>query len=76
MLHSQHSRALTRFVAFGPIGTALGALQYECLWRLNPAPVDQRAWITWCVSAAMSIAWIHAVHCRLDRKSTRLNSSH
>jgi putative flippase GtrA len=52
-----------RFLLVGPFGHALGALQYELLWRANPLE-GARAWSTWCVSSALGIAWIHAVHCR------------
>lgn len=52
-----------RFLVVGPFGTALGALQYELLWRANPLPAGQRAWTTWSVSSALGIAWIHGVHC-------------
>lgn len=54
---------LARFLLVGPFGHALGALQYELLWRMNPL-AGARAWSTWCVSSALGIAWIHAVHCR------------
>jgi len=54
---------LARFLLIGPFGHALGALQFELLWRVNPL-VATRAWTTWCVSSAIGIAWIHAVHCR------------
>jgi putative flippase GtrA len=54
---------LARFLLVGPFGHALGALQYELLWRVNPLD-GARAWSTWCLSSALGIAWIHAVHCR------------
>lgn len=54
---------LVRFLLLGPIGHALGALQYALLWRINPL-VEARAWTTWCFSSALGIAWIHALHCR------------
>lgn len=54
---------LARFLLVGPFGHALGALQYELLWRVNPLH-GARAWSTWCVSSALGIAWIHVVHCR------------
>lgn len=54
---------LGRFLLVGPFGHALGALQYTWLWNANPL-TEARAWSTWCVSSALGIAWIHAVHCR------------
>jgi putative flippase GtrA len=52
-----------RFLLLGPFGHALGALQYSLLWHANPA-AHARAWSAWCVSSALGIAWIHALHCR------------
>jgi len=46
------------------VGMALGALQFELLWRLNPLPAAHRSWTTWLVSHGLGIAWIHALHCR------------
>jgi hypothetical protein len=39
-------------------------LQFDLLWRLNPVDERRRAWTTWCLSSAVGICWIHAVHCR------------
>jgi putative flippase GtrA len=54
---------LLRFLAVGPFGVALGALQYELIWRLAP-DVSMRSGASWVLSSALGIAWIHAVHCR------------
>lgn len=56
-------RSFARFLAVGPIGCALGALQYELLWRVNPLATAREA-TTWIVSSSIGIAWIHAIHCR------------
>jgi len=56
-------RQFGRFVAVGPIGVVLGALQYELLWSLNPV-VGHRGATTWLVSSIIGVAWVHALHCR------------
>ena len=55
---------LLRFLLVGPFGVALGALQYELVWRLMPAH-SARSGTSWVVSSVLGIAWIHAVHCRV-----------
>jgi putative flippase GtrA len=54
---------LARFLAVGPCGIALGALQYELIWRFAP-DVSFRSGASSALSSALGIAWIHAVHCR------------
>lgn len=61
---------LLRFLAVGPFGLALGALQYELVWRLAP-DVPVRSGASWVVSSALGIAWIHAVHCRFTFRAGR-----
>jgi putative flippase GtrA len=68
--HRDRRGAFARFLAVGPVGTALGALQYECLWRLHPdAPF--RSGSTWLLSSLLGVAWIHAIHCRFTFRARR-----
>ena len=61
---------LLRFLAVGPFGVALGALQYELVWRLMP-DVPARSGASWVVSSAIGIAWIHAIHCHFTFRAAR-----
>jgi putative flippase GtrA len=63
-------RELVRFFAFGPIGTLLGALQYEAIWRLLPAG-SMRSGASWLLSSTIGIAWTHALHCRFTFRAPR-----
>lgn len=58
------ARQFTRFAAVGPLGVALGAVQYESLWLLNPV-ASHRAASTWIISSAIGVLWVHALHCRV-----------
>ncbi len=60
----QAARQFLRFLAVGPVGMALGAVQYELLWRLNPLDTV-RAGSTWVVSSLLGVAWVHALHQRV-----------
>ena len=57
------AREFARFLAVGPVGLALGGMQYELLWRLHPAGPN-RAATTWLVSSVIGVAWVHVLHCR------------
>lgn len=48
----------------GPLGVALGAVQYELLWLLNPV-ASHRAASTWIVSSVVGVLWVHGLHCRV-----------
>lgn len=61
---------LLRFLAVGPFGMALGALQYELVWRLMP-DVPARSGTSWVLSSVLGIAWIHAIHCRFTFRAAR-----
>lgn len=63
-------RHLLRFVAIGPLGVALGAVQYELLFRLLRV-ADHRHAIAWFVSAVIGVAWVHALHCRFTFRGPR-----
>lgn len=61
---SHPARQFARFVAVGPLGVALGAVQYELLWLLNPV-ASHRAASTWIVSSVVGVLWVHGLHCRV-----------
>jgi len=58
-----------RFVAVGPLGVGLGALQFELLWLVNPW-TEYRASSTWLVSSLVGVLWVHALHCRFTFAAT------
>lgn len=61
-LHPHPAGQFTRFVAVGPLGVALGAVQIKLLWLLNPV-ASHRAASTWIISSAIGVLWVHALHC-------------
>ena len=62
-------KQFTRFLAVGPVGIGLGALQYELLWWINPLD-GLRASSTWLVASLIGVTWVHALHCRFTFRSS------
>ncbi|MEX1025594.1 MAG: GtrA family protein [Planctomycetota bacterium] len=62
--------AFARFLAVGPVGVALGAAQYELLWRINPLE-HARGATTWAASFLIGVAWVHALHVRFTFRAER-----
>lgn len=66
-------RQFQRFVLVGPVGVALGWVQYRAIYQVL-------AWLglfgshreasTWLLSAVVGIAWCHALHCRFTFRET------
>ncbi|MHB8838484.1 MAG: GtrA family protein [Gemmatimonadaceae bacterium] len=66
---SWRTRPFVRFLAVGPLGLTLGAVQFELLWMLVPSDAF-RAGSTWIVSSVIGVAWMHALHCQFTFAGT------